>query len=361
MWRTLLVAALLVFAGCATEPPGSGVDADEPGANGTGASDADTNGANEDTATERRALTTDAATNRSNPWGKGELTVAIENAANESRNFRPLVSQALDFWSENSSRYAGFPIGFELVSNASNPDVVVEFVERIDSCANVTDPAGCAPFVTGGNVSRPVTVDVVGSYSNESTLLVVTHELGHVLGLNHSAEPQSVMAPSSALSTLPQPNATERRLPWNDSNLTVFLDASWVDDRDEAREQVRRALDFYADGANGTVPTNVSFELVENRTAADVQITLGNDDLPCRIGERGSCGRVRGIDPDGDDALEQYDRLRITVGKVDAEAVGWHVGYWLGYGFGFDDDADWPEPFRNASHDDRRSEWWNAS
>jgi hypothetical protein len=137
----------------------------------------------------------------------------------------------------------------------------------------------------------------------------------------------------------------------------VYLDASRAHDPDAAREHVQHALDYYADGANGTVPENVSFSLTENRSAADVVVEF-TEDLPCRTGDSGSCGRVQGTDPDGDGALERYDRLRVTLSDIDTEAVGWHVGYWLGYGFGFDEDPEWPEPFRNASYEDRRSEWW---
>ena len=336
MWRTLFVAALLVLAGCATQAPGTGADAG-------GSAD-------------RRALTPGDASTNSNPWGEGELTVAINNSANESRNYRPLVREALEFWSNNSARFAEFDVGYHLEPDASQPDVVVRFVDDIDSCANVTDPAGCAPYVTrNGAVSRPVSVEVVGSYSNESTLLILKHELGHTLGLNHTDDPQSVMSPSSPLHTLPRPNATARDLPWSDSNFTVYLGGT---DSEAVREQVRHALDYYADGARGTVPTNVSYEFVDNRSAADVVVEL-TEDLPCRTGDRGSCGRVRGTDPDGDGALERYGRLRITLSGVGTDAVGWHVGYWLGYGFGFEDDSDWPPAFRHASYEERRGDWWD--
>jgi hypothetical protein len=336
MWRALFVAALLVLAGCATEPPGATTT---------------------DRATDSRALTTGETIERPNPWGTEQLTVTINNTANESRDFRPLVAESLDFWANNSTRYAGYAIDFELDPNASDPDLVIEFVDSIEECANVTNPAGCAPYVTAdGGVSRPVTVEVVGSYTNNSTRLILKHELGHVLGLNHSTGPESVMAPTSQLETLPRTNATERRLPWNDSNFSVYLDPD-VSDRDEIRDQLDHALDYYAAGANGTVPDNVSYEFVENRTDAEVVIEFG-DDLPCRAGDSGSCGQVHGVDPDGDGALERYDRLRVTISDIDDEAVGWHVGYWLGYGFGFEDESDWPEPFRDASYDDRRSQWW---
>jgi len=96
--------------------------------------------------------------------------------------------------------------------------------------------------------------------------------------------------------------------------------------------------------------------VVEDRTDADVVVTFP-DTAPCSAGS-GSCGYRHGQDADGDGAAEVYTKLEIAVAGIDPEAVGWHVGYWLGYGFGFTDPADWPAVFRDADAEDRRSDWW---
>ncbi|WP_225741227.1 matrixin family metalloprotease [Halorussus halophilus] len=345
MWRPVLVVVLVVLAGCGAYAPG--------------VSDTTTSAGSQ--ADQQAMSESQESGPRANPWGETTLTVGINNTANESRDFRPLVRDALAYWSNNSEQYAGYAINYEFAPNATNPDLVIHFVEGIGECANVSEPAGCAPYVTkAGQVSRPISVRIVDSYSDNSTRLILKHELGHTLGLNHSAKPQTVMSHTSQLTTLPQRNATERRLPWADSNFTVYLDAANVSDSEQAREQVRHALDYYSDGANGTVPTNVSYEFTDNRTTADVIIEF-SERLPCRDAGSGSCGRVRGIDPDGDGALERYDKLYVTMSDIDTDAAGWHVGYWLGYGFGFEEEGEWPAPFEDASYSDRRSEWWTDS
>lgn len=291
------------------------------------------------------------------PWGENPVTVAIHQPANDSRNYAPLVRDALRYWEEESRRYAGYSVRYRLEPNASNPDIVVRFVDNVEACATIEEVAGCAPRITDpAQTDRPVGIQVRSGLSNESTRLVVKHELGHTLGLDHEDEPNEVMAANTPLTTLPQPDATARDLPWEDSNLAVYVDYANTSNDPVVREQVRHALDYYERGADGSVPENVTFSTTNNRSAADIYIEFPAES-PC-TGDRGSCGYRFGYDMDGDGALEVYNRLRITLTDIGPDETGWHIAYWLGYGFGFDERTDWPGPFRDATPEDRESEWW---
>ena len=294
---------------------------------------------------------------RSNPWGGEPVQVAINASANGSHNYVPEVQQALDYWENHSEQYAGYPIQYKLTPNAPHPDLVINFVNTVKSCPRVENAAGCAPYITdSAQISPPMRIDVADSFSNNSTVLILKHELGHTLGLNHSSAPQSIMAAEAALVTRPQTNATERDLPWSDPNFSVYLGAT--KDRAAVKKQVHHALNYYADSADGTVPSNVTFSFTQNRSAADVVIQFP-DTLSCNPGMTGSCGGIRGIDPDHDGALEQYDKLIISISGVKTDTVGWYTGYWLGYGFGLNE-SELAPPFQHASERKRQSNWWQS-
>jgi len=339
MARPALLLALVgcvVVAGCAGSAP--------PAASG-----------GETPVSESPPRDVDAASDR--VWPDEPIVVGL--AGDPDRDYGPQIRAALDYWAANAATYVGYDVEFVYAPAASDPDVEVAFADRIADCQGISDPVGCAPLVTErGQIDRPVTVTVRTGLTDDSTALVLRHELGHVLGLDHGDAPEDVMRHETPVATLPQPNATDRALPWNDSTLSVYVDYESVrpDDRGTVRDQVARALAYYADGADGTVPANLSFTLVGDPETADVVVRFP-EETTCGTGS-GSCGVRYGVDPDRDDAFERYTRLEISLTGIDPAATGWHVAYWLGYGLGFEDDDEWPAPLRNGSGTTRQGEWW---
>lgn len=296
-----------------------------------------------------------------NHFRQHNLTVFIDAGGDDTRDYDALVRAVLDYWERNAEEYAGFPIAYELTENESKADLTVAFVPVVDNCGTEGHAAGCAPVLTDHQqINNPVRVRVRTGLSDESTIRVLTHEVGHTLGLTHEDAPQEVMAASATLTTQPLPNATDRELPWGVPELAVYVDYGSVSDanREEAERQLAATLDYFARGADGTVPSNVSFVEATNRSTADVVI-LFRKEPPCTA--QGSCGHLEGTDPDSDGAIETYTRLTITVGTdgLAPEKYGWHAGFWLARGFGLRGD-ELPEPLRSDDPRVRSSEWWAA-
>ena len=307
------------------------------------------------TATDTTTATPDETTASSqNPWGDDPIVVGV--VGDPSREYAPLIRDAADYWEENDRQYLGYEVQFEVRPDAANPDMQVNFSATIPECGGVSDAVGCAPQITDRQqIRRPVPIWVATGLSDDSTTHVIRHEFGHVLGLDHDDPPSDVMRAASVLYTRPQTNATDRAFPWNDSEFTVYADFSAAENPDAAREQLNHTFAYYEEGAPG-MPANVTFRYVDDPEAADVVVEFAGEGA-CG-GQSASCAETRGTDPDGDGAVETYTQVRITLAGIPTDAAGWHVGYWLAYALGAEDDGEKPPPFRDASYLERRSEWW---
>lgn len=292
-----------------------------------------------------------------------ELVVAVDVPADApAGRYETDVGNASTYWTSHAEQYLDRQVAFTVDPDAADPDLVVSVVDEIERCGLENHTAGCAPVVgRPATVSDPIEVRVRSGLAPGSTRLVLKHEFGHVMGLEHDDPPQSVMASHVILATTPKPNATRRAVPWASSNLSLAADLDDVprSDRVDVRRQIRHAIDYYNDGADGTVPSNVTVTLVDDPDAADVSVEFRST-LPCGDGA-GSCSMITGTDPDRDGAKERYTSVEIFLSGVETDVVGWHVGRWLGTALGAADEDDLPPPFRDGNTSAQREHWWRAS
>ena len=296
-----------------------------------------------------------------NPWKSDTLVVGVKKESNDTRNYKPLVRKAIEFWNNDSITHSPYNVTFLLVNNTESQDVVVNFTEGHipTTTISIGDTLGSAPLVKPGDrVHSTSMIYIKAGYNNTSTIQTIKHEFGHYLGLEHGDEPMPLMAEYGAASRLPTPNATERPIAWESTNISVLTSVHNMQDS-EVNSQIEHALNYYESGAEGWMESNVTFYMVSNESDADIVIEVYNSDTNSDLlVDEGSIGSVYGIDPDDDQALEYYTSARIIVGGIEEDAVGWHVGSWIAYSLGGEDLEDVPSPFDNADYDDRRDEWW---
>lgn len=326
--RVVVISVLLLLSGC--------VGAVGPGAMGEGLN-----------------------VNADNHWQSDVVVVSYESPPDDPRDYEPVVEESLEFWSEHSERYAGFDVDLRQARPGEEADIHVSFVEDVRKCGESMEAAGCAPRLTSPlDVDRPVDVEVRTGLDHESTTKILIHEIGHTMGLTHDDEPQEYMSAKLSLSKLPETNATDRTNPWGEDELSVYVDLGGLkgSDRWTGERQVDASIRYFDDGADGTVPSDVSLTRTSSPRDADVIVRFnGSDDC---IDGAGSCGRLSGDDLDGDGAYEFYTGLEIVLVDLHPDSVAWHVGRWLGASFGLED-HEYPEPLQgDVDGQERRSEWW---
>lgn len=282
----------------------------------------------------------------------------MENYANPDRNVTPLVRDAIQYWNNHSEEYAGVNVTFTLQKYSSTADIRIAFTSNIPRCGGFTgDPLGCAVVIEPGETPpEQAEVEIRAGYDDRTTRATIKHELGHVIGLGHDDAPQPLMNETAGYSaTLPRPNATDVDLPWQNRNITVYVENNG---HEYHESQISHALEYFEGGADGTLDVTPRFIEVDAASDADIVIEVyESPKATSRLDEAGSIGRLFGHDPDEDGALEYYTRASITVAGIGHDASGWHVAYWLADALGYTED-ELPPPLVDADYDDRRGQWW---
>jgi hypothetical protein len=296
-----------------------------------------------------------------NPWGAERVTVGIEAAepgANKS-DYRTAVEETVDYWNANADRYGAYDATFELDGETETPDVVVRFTSTV-RCRGEPGWIGCAPLLDATSVADPPTTVLINSEYDQATIQrTVKHEFGHLLGIRHGEAPMPLMETDASAGVSVESSAIARSNPWREDVIDVYVSTDGLGERRAAavERQVDTAVAYYDEGAEGTVPENVTFRRTGSQSDAEV-VVLFRDDPWCREGS-GSCARVSGVDTDRDGTVEYYSGSTIVLSNVGTEAVGWHVGYWLGEAMGASSRDELSPAFQSGTK--RTGDWWNTS
>jgi tetratricopeptide (TPR) repeat protein len=175
----------------------------------------------------------------------GETTVAVVDRSESTHDLAALTVEALAFWNENATQYAGVDVTFSRVARDQDPDVEIEFLDdrsELDGCQEHSSEnvLGCAPLIREGNrIDRPVVAEVVATDRPYGEVLITTmHELGHMLGLDHDAEPAYIMS-----------NRIQDRLPEYEHRVEVLeaFQAAWQA-RNDGTRTYNEGISFWNDG-----------------------------------------------------------------------------------------------------------------
>ena len=289
------------------------------------------------------------------PWPATQpVVVGVENDVSPSRNVTGLVEDAVAYWESGAGApHRNYTTEFAVRPDASDPDVTVAVVEDVVACG--TEPSGytvgCAPVLDRYDLAdEESTIRVAAGYTDASTRETLRHEFGHLHGRLHGQDPLPLMNATGEKTRLPQPNASERRNAWEFSSVDVYLGRDNLTSlqRDNFQGESIAALRWVENGAGGAVRADIDYELVDDRSDADVVIEYSNDDF----GDSASTSDRLGRDVDADEALEVVSSQRIVIADtVDTRNVGYHVAYWLVAPF-FEDSSEHPEPI-DLDDDDR--------
>lgn len=245
-----------------------------------------------------------------NPFGERTLTVEIVEPPTDPAK-ETVAREALAYWENNSGAYAGYPIEYRVVDEATDPRVRIEFVPEPIECGGSTERylVGCAP-INRDSAARTSSVRVGQNYTASYTHDVLVHELGHTLGLDHASEPQQYM---------------RAKLPSGILRDTVGVYASQPDQpvTPARREEIEAALEYFATHPDLNESQRLDWTAVDAPNRADFVIEVTENDPDCFESGGGSCP-VSG---------QYLDQDKLVLDDLDTEVTAWHVGHYLAPAF----------------------------
>lgn len=294
-----------------------------------------------------------ATQTRINPWGQRNVTVGVSGDSSALTDEElAAVRGAVGYWNEQHAVYTDREVTFEFAPDARRPVVVVDFVPSIEDCGGYGEPAitvACAPrYDPGADANVPTTVRVRNDQSGDALERSVKHEFGHLLGLKHGEEPMPLMRAQTSFQPAPSlENASERRFPWHDRELTVAIEQDGTYPQILLRNEVRKALSFYERGPSGWEGPRPRFEIIDDPDRADIHLTVTRGD-ECDVGG-GYCWTIAGEDLDDDGAIEYYTRFEATFGGLEPQYLSWYSGRVIGYALGAENETALPGTFADPS------------
>ncbi|MES2521228.1 MAG: matrixin family metalloprotease [Gemmatimonadota bacterium] len=108
-----------------------------------------------------------------------------------SDDFVPAVRDAFDSWSA-----AGIPIRFDYVVDSASADVQVRFTNRLANgiSGKTVWSRDSAWWLVAGDIHLAVEHPSGGTVSGSQMRAIALHEVGHLLGLDHSASVEDIMS-----------------------------------------------------------------------------------------------------------------------------------------------------------------------
>lgn len=142
------------------------------------------------------------------PWDHSPITVYIDEQnipPHYSPSYAATVVRATEYWENGGNGKLGYTPVFEFV-NASDADIHIMWVENMEDVTGAEEGVAgfCRPMIANGRYIHADIVLEVGDYrgfswqqyGDANMEQLVTHELGHALGLGHSNDPRDIMYPT---------------------------------------------------------------------------------------------------------------------------------------------------------------------